>query len=172
MRALYVGRFQPFHLGHLEIIRDILKEYSEVVLAVGSAQYSHTLENPFTAGERIQMITGALDEAGISKRVYCIPVDDIHRHAVWVKYVESLTPPFGIVFSNEPVTVRLFKEAGYTVNRTELINREEWSGTEIRRRILHDEEWEECVPKAVVKIIKEIEGVARIKELAQSDVVE
>ena len=169
MRALYVGRFQPFHLGHLEIIKKILKEYSELIILVGSAQYSHTLENPFTAGERIQMITEALEEEGISERVYIIPIDDIHRHAIWVYYVQSLTPPFDRVFSNEPVTIRLFEEAGYSVTETELQNREEWSGTAIRRMMLNGEQWEECVPKSVATIIKKIDGEARIRDLSKSD---
>jgi nicotinamide-nucleotide adenylyltransferase len=169
MRALYVGRFQPFHLGHLEILKRILKDYQELIVIVGSAQHSHTVENPFTAGERIQMITETLDEEGISRRVYTIPIDDIHRHSVWVNQIQSLTPPFERVFSNEPVTIRLFKEAGFPVSQTELIEREHWSGTEIRKRMLRDEAWEQCVPRAVAKVIKEIDGVSRIKELAQSD---
>lgn len=169
MRALYVGRFQPFHLGHLEILKKILAEYHEVIIIVGSAQHSHTLENPFTAGERIQMITETLDEEGITKRVYIIPIDDIHRHSVWVRQVESLTPEFEIVFSNEPVSIRLFKESGYAVKRTSLIHRGKWSGTEIRRRILADGAWEECIPSAVARVIKEIDGIARIRELARND---
>ncbi|MBU6997128.1 MAG: nicotinamide-nucleotide adenylyltransferase [Theionarchaea archaeon] len=171
MRALYVGRFQPFHRGHLEILRRILREYHELIIIVGSAQHSHTLENPFTAGERIQMITETLDEERITKRIYIIPVDDIHRHAVWVKHVESLTPAFDCVFSNEPITTRLFREAGYTVKNTELLQREEWSGTEIRKMILTGQLWESSVPPAVVRVIKEIDGVARMKELAHTDTV-
>ncbi|MBU7025082.1 MAG: nicotinamide-nucleotide adenylyltransferase [Theionarchaea archaeon] len=171
MRALYVGRFQPFHKGHLEILKRILKEHHELIIIVGSAQHSHTLENPFTAGERIQMITETLDEEKITKRIYIIPVDDIHRHAVWVKQVESLTPSFNCVFSNEPITTRLFREAGYAVRQTELLYREEWSGTEIRKMILNDERWESCVPPAVARVIKEIDGITRIKELATSDTV-
>jgi nicotinamide-nucleotide adenylyltransferase len=172
MRALYVGRFQPFHLGHLEILKRILAEYHEVIILVGSAQLSHTLENPFTAGERIQMITETIDEEKISKRVYIIPIDDINRHSIWVTYVKSLTPSFDTVFSNEPLTIRLFTEAGHTVKQTNLVKRSEWSGTEIRRRILTDESWEKCVPLPVARIIKEIDGISRIKELSESDKIE
>jgi nicotinamide-nucleotide adenylyltransferase len=169
MRALYVGRFQPFHLGHLEILKRILNEYYEVIIIVGSAQHSHTVENPFTAGERIQMITETLDEEGISKRIYIIPIDDINRHAIWVTHIESLTPAFDAVISNESLTARLFREAGYTVKNTELLSREKWSGTEIRKRMLHGAPWEECVPTAVSRIIKKIDGVERMRELAQTD---
>ena len=169
MRALYIGRFQPFHLGHVHLLREIHTEYPEIILVVGSAQHSHTLENPFTAGERIQMITKTLDEEKITKKVYIIPVDDIHRHAVWVYHIVSLTPAFDSVFSNEPLTTRLFSEAGYTVKDTPLKSRDVWSGTEIRRRIIADQAWEECVPLAVARIIKEIDGVTRLKEIARSD---
>ena len=55
-RGLYVGRFQPFHLGHLGAIKAVLKEIDEFVIVIGSAQYSHNSNNPFTAGERLVMI--------------------------------------------------------------------------------------------------------------------
>lgn len=167
MRALYVGRFQPFHLGHLSVVKQVVEKH-EVIILVGSAQVSHTMENPFTAGERVQMITETLKEEGISN-VYVVPVDDVNRHAVWVRYVESLVPPFDVVFSNEPITVRLFEEAGYEVRHMALLKREEWSGTEIRRRMLCDESWKGCVPGAVARIIREVDGVGRIKGLGSSD---
>jgi len=47
-RGLFVGRFQPFHLGHLGVVKDILNEVDELVIVVGSAQYSHRIDNPFT----------------------------------------------------------------------------------------------------------------------------
>ncbi|MGF3523208.1 MAG: adenylyltransferase/cytidyltransferase family protein, partial [Candidatus Bathyarchaeia archaeon] len=62
-RGLYVGRFQPFHLGHLDAIQKILEEVEEIVIVIGSSQYSHNIHNPFTAGERLVMIRKALEEA-------------------------------------------------------------------------------------------------------------
>src|SRR5659263_82481 len=64
-RGLYVGRFQPFHLGHLDAIKYALKQVDELVIVIGSAQYSHNANNPFTAGERLVMVRQALLEAGI-----------------------------------------------------------------------------------------------------------
>ena len=66
IRALFVGRFQPFHYGHQYAIEKILQECDELVLVVGSAQMSHQHDNPFTAGERIEMIRAALNSSGIS----------------------------------------------------------------------------------------------------------
>jgi len=64
-RGLIVGRFQPFHKGHLHAVKRVLEEVDEIIIVVGSAQYSHRLDNPFTAGERLLMIRRALQEAEI-----------------------------------------------------------------------------------------------------------
>ena len=46
-RGVFVGRFQPFHKGHLEFIKKILKEVEELIIIVGSSQFSHRIDNPF-----------------------------------------------------------------------------------------------------------------------------
>ncbi len=171
-RGLFVGRFQPFHLGHLNVVKDILNEVDELIIVVGSAQYSHRIENPFTTGERIVMIRRALEEAGIDlKRIWIVPVPDIHIHMVWVSVVEGYTPRFDIVYSNEPLTRRLFIEAGYRVKEIQYHKREVYSATEIRKRMLNGENWEELVPKSVAEFIKEIEGDRRLRDLTKSDKV-
>lgn len=170
LRALYVGRFQPFHLGHLEAVKYILNNASEIVIVVGSAQESHTLENPFTAGERIYMIKLALSEAGIDpNRYYIVPVADLDVHSLWVSHVCSYVPKFDIVYSNEPLTRRLFIESGFKVEPIPFFRREVCSATEIRRRMLSGLNWEELLPKSVAAYIKEINGVERLKDLAKSD---
>ncbi|MGB9853447.1 MAG: nicotinamide-nucleotide adenylyltransferase [Candidatus Bathyarchaeales archaeon] len=171
-RGLFVGRFQPFHLGHLNVVKDILNEVEELVIVVGSAQYSHRIDNPFTTGERLVMIRRALEEAGIDyRRIWIVPVPDIHIHMVWVSAVEGYTPCFDIVYSNEPLTRRLFKEAGYEVKSICFHKRKAYSATEIRKRILKGENWEELVPESVAEFIKEIGGVERLKDLTKSDKV-
>ena len=54
--ALILGRFQPFHLGHLELIRAVNNRYEKIIIAVGSAQEKGTAENPFDKDERKNMI--------------------------------------------------------------------------------------------------------------------
>ena len=111
MRALLLGRFQPLHLGHLKVISDIVKESEYIVIAIGSAQYSHALENPFTAGERHTMIARTLKARGIEGH-HIVGIEDIHRYAVWVAHVVSQTPNFDVVYAHNPLSVRLFSEAG------------------------------------------------------------
>ena len=53
-RGLFIGRFQPFHLGHLKDIKRAIQEVDELVIGVGSSNEECTKENPFTVEERIE----------------------------------------------------------------------------------------------------------------------
>ena len=170
MKALYVGRFQPFHFGHLKVVSDILSKTSEIIIAVGSAQYSHTIENPFTAGERISMIKLALNTASIEPlKYFIVPVPDTNIHSVWVAHLESYVPHFDLVFSNNPLTRRLFVERGFRVEQVPFYKREIYSSTEIRSRMLDGRDWEILVPEDIVQFIKKIGGVKRLRDLAVID---
>ncbi len=169
-RGLFVGRFQPFHNGHLKAVECILREVDELVIVVGSSQYSHRMNNPFTSGERITLIRRALEEAGIQpSRYYVIPVPDTHVHMLWVSQLVGYTPNFDVVYTNEPLTRRLFVERGFKVEPVPFYEREIYSATQIRKRILNGENWEELVPNSVAQIIKEIGGVERLQDLAKTD---
>jgi nicotinamide-nucleotide adenylyltransferase len=169
-RGLLIGRYQPFHLGHLHCIQHVLKKLPEVIIGIGSAQFSHTLHNPFTAGERLTMIRLAMDESKIDgSKYYAIPLRDLRIHDLWVAHVVSQTPRFEVVFSNEPVTSRLFKEAGFRVEPVPFYDRETYSATEIRERVVRGEPWDNLVPASVATYIKSIFGDERLRELAASD---
>ena len=168
MRALMIGRFQPFHNGHFKVIQEILEEANDVIIGIGSAQYSHSSENPFTAGERHLMISKSLETEGI-ENYYLVPLVDIHRYSIWVAHVESLMPPFDVVYTKSPLTARLFKEDGHEIREPFLYDRERYSGTEIRRRIQMDEEWRSLVPKGTVEVIEEIGGIERMKAISTND---
>jgi nicotinamide-nucleotide adenylyltransferase len=171
-RAVFVGRFQPFHLGHLIVSRDILEEVDELIVVIGSAQYSHTIENPFTSGERMTMIREALREAKVSvERYWIVPVPDVHRHMMWVAGVVGYTPKFGVVYGNEPLTRRLFMEAGFNVKSIPFHKRDMYSSTEIRERMLTGRNWQSLVPRSVAAFVDEIDGVQRLKDLKKTDKV-
>jgi nicotinamide-nucleotide adenylyltransferase len=169
-RGLYVGRFQPFHLGHLEAIKMILVAVEVLVGVMGSAQYSHNRENPFTAGERLVMIRSALEEAKVDfSRVWVVPVPDVHLHMMWVSALEGYTPSFQIVYSNEPLTKRLFMEAGYKIKVIPFFERQFYSSTAVREKMLQDNSWRTLVPKNVAEFIAEIDGVNRLRDLSRTD---
>ena len=166
-RGFYIGRFQPYHNGHQSVLEHIADEVDEIVIGIGSAQLSHLADNPFTAGERVLMITRALASLGCP--FYVIPIEDIRRNALWVAHVQSMTPPFYLCYSSNPLVVQLFKEAGITVQSPAMYERETLSGTEIRKRMLDGAPWKNLVPPAVVQVLKEIDGVERLRQISKND---
>ncbi len=166
MRGLLVGRFQPFHEGHLAVVRELraARPDDELILGVGSAQESYTWTNPFSSRERLEMISRALGEARVD-RVLAIPIPDIQRHALWVRYVESLVPPFGRVYTNNPLTRLLFEEGGYSVEGPTLVDRARFEGATVRARLAEDREWTALVPPAVARYLDEIRAPARLAVL-------
>jgi len=166
-RGFYIGRFQPYHNGHQSVLEHIAHEVDEIVIGIGSAQLSHLTDNPFTAGERVLMITRALSALGCP--FYVIPIEDIQRNALWVAHVRSMTPPFDLCYSSNPLVMQLFKEGGIKVQSPEMYEREILSGTEIRRRMLNDEPWKDLVPSEVTRVLHEIDGVGRLRQISLGD---
>ena len=180
MKGLYIGRFQPFHKGHYEVIRQVMemKDLEYLVIAVGSSKKSYTVENPFTAGERTKMIWLSLKEEW-RKKCFIVPVDDANRFGIWVAHVEELVPEFDTVIGNNPLNSTLFADRGYDVLPMKPVYRNMFNGTKIREMMRHIELWEKgaCtpfehnnyVPKVVEKYLDEIGGPERIRGLAKTD---
>ncbi|CCQ37965.1 MULTISPECIES: nicotinamide-nucleotide adenylyltransferase [Halobacteriales] len=166
-RGFYIGRFQPYHEGHHAMVDRIREEIDELVVGIGSADQSHTVRNPFTAGERIMMITKALAEFEMT--TYAVPIEDLNRNSVWVSHVQSMSPNFDVAYSNNPLVVRLFEEAGIEVRQSPMFQREEFEGTEVRTRMAAGGDWESLVPRTVAEVIGEIEGVERIQRITETD---
>ena len=166
VRGLYVGRFQPFHRGHLELVRGLVgaSPEQELILAIGSAEQSFTWANPFTGGERFEMIDRALREAKLA-RVTIVPVPDISRHALWVRYLEGLLPPFEKVYTHNPLTRLLFERARYPVESPPLFDRSQHEGSQIRERLSRGEDVRSLVPPAVARYLEEIHASERLRAL-------
>ncbi|SIR96377.1 nicotinamide-nucleotide adenylyltransferase [Natronorubrum thiooxidans] len=166
-RGFYIGRFQPFHNGHLSMVEQIAEDVDELVLGIGSADDSHTVRNPFTAGERIMMITKALVDYDLV--TYAVPIEDLERNSVWVSHVQSMSPDFEVAYSNNPLVIQLFREANIEIRQSPMFNREVLEGTEVRERMINDGNWESLVPEAVADVVDEIDGIERIQMISGSD---
>ncbi len=163
--GLYIGRFQPLHNGHGHAIKYIISKVSNVIIAIGSAQHSYTLINPFTVGERVKMIWCFLKDENLLDKCILTQVPDTEQHCIWVSLIKQHSPKFSIAFSNDPFTRMLLEADGCIVEPIPYINREVLNATNIRRLIIEDGDWKSLVPKSTVKIIEEINGVERIKRL-------
>ncbi len=165
-RVLFPGRFQPFHNGHLEALLQLLSEYDEVVIAVGSAQEGFTCRNPFTAGERIEMIDYLLRRRGLRDRAWIIPVPDINMPPAWTAYLLSLTPRVDAVASGNPQVLYLYEWLGFKTKRIKLIEPEKYHGSRIRELIVRGaDDWRELVPPEIAEFIDSMRGVERIRRL-------
>lgn len=169
MRGLYIGRFQPYHLGHQAVLEKISGEVEEIVIVIGSAQESHTPENPFTGGERMEMIYAALSERDLRERCYVTALQDIKRNSVWVSHLRSLVPSFDVVYSNNPLVVQLISEAGIRIRNPPMYQRDLYSGTAIRKLMREKGDWSGLVPAAVAAFIENMGGIERLISVSQSD---
>lgn len=174
-RALYIGRFNPIHLGHMEAIQYIFKsekDLDQLIIGIGTAQESYTIKNPFNASERFEFILNALKELQIPCDNYLIvPIPDVNNNNQWISYLLSYLPRFSVIYSNNSL-VRLLTERNGTIKikTIPLIKREEWSATTIRKKIIEsDNSWLKAVPNSVLKLIRDFNGVERIQLLAQND---
>ena len=167
MRGFYIGRFQPYHDGHHRMVTEIASEVDELVLGIGSAGDSHSPRNPFTAGERVMMVTKSV--ADIDLTTYAVPIEDLDRNAVWVSHVRSMAPAFDVAYSNNPLVIQLFSEAGVEVRQSPMFNRDVLEGTELRERMIRGGDWRSLVPEPVADVIDEVDGIERIQRVSETD---
>ncbi|MFW9830233.1 MAG: nicotinamide-nucleotide adenylyltransferase [Candidatus Thorarchaeota archaeon] len=162
--GLFIGRFQPFHKGHLHALKEILAQEEQVFIVIGSAQASHTPTNPFSTAERIIMLQLILEELDIPcSRYLLIPVPDIHNYELWVDHVKRFVPPFGIVYGGLKTSLELFSEKKLPVKEITPHKKNIYSGTEVRRRMKQEEDWRSLIPDVIIEFIKEVDGVRRVK---------
>ncbi len=163
-KGLILGRFQPFHLGHLSVIQEILNDQMEPIICIGSAQEGNTKDNPFTTEERKTMIKMVMNNLGCDYEMYGIT--DIHNNDKSVSYLEKLVPEFDAIYSGNSLVQRLFKAAGYRVVEPKVINREVWEGAAIRQAMTEGDDWETAVPSQIVDLIYDLNGIEKLQNLA------
>ena len=105
---IFIGRFQPFHSGHLKVIEKAMEQSEKVIMLIGSAHQPRSIRNPWLFQERDEMIRHCLttDE---SKRLITAPLMDVtYNDELWVKNVQStihglVTAHFATPYKNPKV---------------------------------------------------------------------
>ena len=164
MIGLLIGRFQPFHLGHLEAIKFALSKVEHLHVGIGSSNKSHEKRNPFTADERKSMILSSIDD-DTSKNVSIHYIPDVDDHSKWTHLVDELIPEYDVVFSNDNFTHELYGKRGKSIISVDLKSRNDLSGTNIRNLILTDQTWKEFVPSGTIDVLSQIDGKKRLEDL-------
>ena len=165
--ALFIGRFQPLHHGHIFILNKILKNYKKLKIGIGSSQLSKIKSDPFTYEERLNFISSALKERGINPNKFEIfPIPDIFNANKWVDHVISIVGEFNTIFSNSDWVRQLFRNKGRNLGEKIEIFKKKYNGSNVRKLISKEDKiWTSLVPKEVVELIEDFNGIERIKTL-------
>lgn len=148
--GLYIGRFQPFHNGHFDAIKQMKAEgVTKIIIGIGSCQESQTARNPLSFEERKTMITLVLPNVKI------VAIPDFNNLKLWSEYIIKNLPKFDVLYSGNPWTKKAFSNTGVTIKSLEkniII-----SATIIRDKIRNKEKIDHLVPTEVKKYLEEIE---------------
>ena len=166
--ALFIGRFQPLHHGHIYVLRSILKTYNKVKIGIGSSQLANTFNDPFTNRERNEFIKAVFKKRQLSPKRYEIyEIPDIFDAKNWVDHVVSIVGDFNAIFSNSDWIRELFQKKGFTLGKKYAIFKRKFNASNIRRLIVKDDKtWKSLVPQEVIKLMEEFDGINRIKSLS------
>ncbi len=168
--GLLVGRFQPFHLGHMSALRFALGTAGRLWIGIGSSNRPPEAANPFTAAERREMILSSVD-AGTAARITIYDIPDVENHVRWLDLIDGIVPPFGVVFTNDRLTERLYSErrsGAVRAVRIPFLNRDELSGTRIRDMIgggAPPSDWQRLVPSGTRDVLRRCDAESRLANL-------
>ncbi|MDX1596415.1 MAG: nicotinamide-nucleotide adenylyltransferase [Nitrosopumilaceae archaeon] len=164
MNGLLIGRFQPFHLGHLDALKFALSKTENLWVGLGSSNLPKSKDNPFSAEERKKMILDSIDDS-ISSRIEIFFIPDMDNHIKWIEMIDTIVPNFEIIFTNDPLTEKLYSKRGIKAVSIPFTNREILSGTNIRNMIVNDQNWQNLVPEGTRKFLESINAKDRLKIL-------
>ena len=164
MNGLLIGRFQPFHLGHLEAVNFVLNKVENLWIGIGSSNKYNEKKNPFSADDRRKMITLSVDDSIIT-RIKIFDIPDVGDHEKWTYSIDKIVPEYNLVFSNDEFTKTLFEKREMNVVPVVLKDRGKLSGTNIRELIADDKNWQDLVPQGTRKVLDSLNAKERLKNL-------
>ena len=164
MDGLLIGRFQPFHLGHLDAVLFGLSRTENLFICIGSSNKSNERRNPFSAEERREMIISSI-EPSMADRLKIFDIPDVGYHEKWTFEIDQIVPKYDIIFTNDEFTKTLFEKREMNVVPVELKDREKFSGTNIRELIADDKNWQDLVPQGTRKVLDNLNAKERLKNL-------
>jgi len=125
MKALFVGRFQPLHAGHVHAINAAREQYGDVTVVVGSSQEAGTALNPLPVDQRIAALRTELPDVRV------VAQEDVFNDKEWVRQIARKVDFDAVVTGNDWVR-DCFRNAGHRVEEPEWYMPEKYNGTRIR----------------------------------------
>lgn len=84
-----IGRFQPFHHGHHELIKEALSQAETAIIVIGSAGKAPNIQNPWSAEQREVMIKSALAPDELARVKFLHVRDFWYTHNKWLTEVQQ-----------------------------------------------------------------------------------
>ncbi len=164
MNGLLIGRFQPFHLGHLEALQFALSKVDKLWVGLGSSNKPAEKNSPFSAEERKEMILSSIDDS-IKERISIYFIPDLDNHVKWIEKIDTIVPKFDIVFSNDELTKHLYSKRTLQIIPVPFLKRDVLSGTKIRDLIISDQKWDNLVPEGTKNFLISTNAKEHLKNL-------
>lgn len=164
MNGLLIGRFQPFHLGHLDALHFALSKVDKLWIGLGSSNKPLEKNNPFSAEERKEMILSSIDES-MKQRIQIYFIPDLENHIKWIELIDTIVPKFDIIFTNDELTRHLYSKRDVEVLSIPFSKRDILSGTNIRDMIISNQKWENLVPEGTKNFLYKTSAKHRLKNL-------
>ena len=169
-RGMIHGRFQPFHVGHLEYLKGAAARSDEVFVGITNPDPRRVREepadplrhlpesNPYTYTERLLMISEVARDEGIAVHVIPFPVNEPE---LWPAYVPPGVTQYLRLFSEWGGTkLDRLREAGYEVVILDEGAEKGISGADVREAMRGGGDWEPLVPPGVARVIRSLDRVA------------
>lgn len=167
--GLLIGRFQPFHKGHLFLIKKAFEYVEKLIIGIGTANRVDQ-ENPWTIEARRKMLEKVLDSEShfapntrgyvrdktLKERVLkIVPIDDyLEDDNLWLKKALERIGKFDVLIGNDEWTDGIFEKAGYTVLRLGFYKRYLYEGEKIRKLMMKGGKWQERIPEYLISNFK------------------
>ena len=175
---VFIGRFQPFHLGHEAIVRKALTLTDKIIILVGSPYQPRTVRNPWDFSEREQFIRSVFTEDE-NKHILVLPLmDNIYNESAWIKSVQQIVagvqqhskigsnPTIGLIGHQKD-------ESSYYLSqfpqweRVDMDNFQNISSTDIRKSYFEEGELLDTLPTPVLEALesfRDSDAYAKVKE--------
>lgn len=149
-----IGRFQPFHLGHLYLIKKSFDKVDKLIIGIGSPNKSDK-DNPYSLKQRIVMLKKVINKEKLQNKIIkIIPIKDYPGDDdLWLIKTKKVAGNFDVVIGNNEWVNGIFEKARYSVIRFGFFKRYLLEGVKIRRLMREGGEWQERVPDYLINQI-------------------
>ena len=158
--GLIIGRFQPFHNGHLYLFKEAFKIVNTAIIGIGSVNV-HNEDNPFSQQQVEKMLQAVLEHTGCNDHlIQTLGIPDFHDDEKCLDHIITNARPFDVVISHNDWVIGIFEKANMPVIAIPFYKRELYEGVKIRELMKQGDDWIKRVPDYVAEIITEsVDGV-------------